>query len=86
MHHGTEEFDIKVTIILKSGGEFSAIFDSATKAFIAVYEYLLSDPRQCYYKDKYDDLMTAMLSVRYGKTTKNECSMFRVEAVKKEEN
>ena len=78
--------DIKVTIILKSGGRFSAIFNSATEAFVAVYEYLLSDPRQCYYKDRYDDLMGLMLDVRYGRTTSTECSMFRVEAFPKEDD
>lgn len=78
--------NIKVTIILKSGGRFSAIFNSATEAFVAVYEYLLSDPRQCFYKDKYDELMGLMLDVRYGRTTSTECSMFRVEAFPKEDN
>lgn len=86
MHFDSVLHDIKVTIILSSGGEFSATFDSATKAFVAVYEYLLSDPRSCYFKDNYDDLMNVMLSIRYGQTVKNECSMFRVEAVKKEGN
>jgi hypothetical protein len=55
MQYGTKGFDIKVTIILKSGGRFSAIFNSATEAFVAVYEYLLSDPRQCFYTDNYDE-------------------------------
>lgn len=86
MHFGSEERNIKVTIILSSGGEFSATFESATDAFLAVHNYLKGDSRDCYYKNNYDDLMGMMLSIRHGNVNKSECSMFRAEGIKKEEN
>jgi hypothetical protein len=87
-HHSTyftnveREYDIKVTIIIGSGGEFSATFDSATKAFLAVYDYLRSDIRDCYYTRRPDELMELILHIRKGIVNTNECSMFKLEAIK----
>lgn len=72
---------IKVTVLLPLGGEFSAIFDDAASAFVATYNYLISDPRDCYYKGNYDKLMKLMLEISEGRTTESKCSMFRAYAI-----
>lgn len=76
--------NIKVTVIAQSGEKFSTVFDSAAKAFVALYEYLLVCPRQCFYTDRLDDLMKLLLDVKGGFVYSEECSAFRVEAFPKE--
>lgn len=77
--------DIKVTIIHSTGGEFCAVFEAAYSAFIALHTYLQKDSRCCYYTDNYDELMESLMSLRYGASNKFECSMFRAEAIDRED-
>ena len=78
--------NIKVTVIAQSGEKFYTVFDSAAKAFISLYEYLLVCPRQCFYTDRLDELMKLLLDVKGGLVYSSECSAFRVEAINKEGN
>ncbi len=79
-------YNIKVTVKLASGGEFSVIFDAAYKAFAALHEYLKKESRTCYYTSHYDELIELCLDVRYGKTLTSECSLFKLEAVADDED
>ena len=73
--------NIKATVKLASGGEFSIVFDAAYKAFAALHEYLKKETRTCYYTGHYDELIELCLKVRYGDTLVSECSLFKLEAV-----
>lgn len=79
-------YNIKVTVKLASGGEFSVIFDAAYKAFAALHEYLKKESRTCYYTGHYDELIELCLDVLYGKTLTSECSLFKLEAVADDED
>lgn len=78
-------YNIKATIKLSTGGEFSVVFDAAYKAFAALHEYIKKESRTCYYTGHYDELIELCLDVRYGKTLTSECSLFKLEAVKEED-
>lgn len=77
--------NIRATIKLSTGGEFSVVFDAAYKAFAALHEYIKKESRTCYYTGHYDELIELCLDVRYGKTLTSECSLFKLEAVKEED-
>lgn len=80
------ENNIEVTILTGGNGRFICTFNSAADAFIALNEYIVHDSRTCYYTDRMEELMQALLNIRNGKLNANQCNMFELRAVPIEEN
>lgn len=81
-----EEKYIEVTILTGGGGRFVCVFASAADAFIALNEYIVHDSRTCYYTDRMEELMQALLNIRNGKLNANQCNMFELRAVSVKED
>lgn len=80
------ENNIEVTILTGGKGRFVCTFTSAADAFLALNEYLVRDDRDCYFKGNMDDLMKALLDIRFGRMTASTCSMFELKAIPVEED
>lgn len=80
------ENNIEVTILTGGNGRFVCTFTSAADAFIALNEYIARDSRTCYFSSNMEDLMQALLNIRYGKLNSNQCNMFELRAVPIEDN